>query len=360
MDLAALGWSSDWESSLADRRPGSGVPGRVVVEDKHAYVVATATGTHPAVVPGKMLHRSASPSELPKVGDWVVLRTGPQGSQSLIERVLPRRTQLVRKEAGRRVEPQVLAANVDLAFIVMALDRSYNLRRLERFLVMAREGGVVPIIVLNKADLASDRGSARELEARHVARGAEVVVVSARTGQGMKTLERFLVAGRSVAFIGTSGVGKSSLINRLYGQDIQATLEVRETDAKGRHATTWRELIVLPRGGVVIDTPGMREFHMWLGQEGLEEAFPDVEALAVQCHFRSCNHTKEPRCAVLAAVAQGDLSRTRYESYLKLKHELQFLAAERQHHTFQGRRTRRPARRGPHEPSTDLDASSPA
>jgi ribosome biogenesis GTPase len=237
-----------------------------------------------------------------------------------------------------------LAANVDLAFIVMALDRSFNLRRLERFLVMVREGGVVPVVVLNKSDLASDHGVTRDLEARQVARDAEVTVVSARTGQGLKALERHLQPGRSTAFIGTSGVGKSSLINRLYGAEIQATLEVRETDAKGRHSTTWRELILLPRGGVVIDTPGMREFHMWLGSEGLEEAFPDVESLAVGCHFRSCSHTREQRCAVLQAVESGHLARSRYESYLKLKSELEFLATERREHTFQGRKSRRPVR----------------
>jgi ribosome biogenesis GTPase len=306
-----------------------------------------------------MLHQSTDRSQLPKVGDWVALRRLPSEPQGVIERVLPRRTQLVRKEAGRRVEEQVLAANVDLAFIVMALDRSYNLRRLERYLVMVREGGVIPVAVLNKADLASDHGLARELEARQVARDAEVVIVSARTGQGMKTLERHLQTGRSVAFIGTSGVGKSSLINRLYGEDIQATLEVRETDAKGRHSTTWRELIVLPRGGVVIDTPGMREFHMWMGQEGLEEAFPEVEAIAVQCHFRNCSHTTEPRCAVLQALDNGSLSRARYESYLKLKHELEFLATERREHTFQGRKTRRPGPRRLPRPRANRKKTEP-
>jgi ribosome biogenesis GTPase len=348
MDLTTLGWSADWESALATEQAVAGVPGRVIVEDKHAYLVATAEGTCSAVIRGKMLHRATDPSQLPKVGDWVVLQDTPTKQQGVIRSVLPRRTQLVRKEAGRRVEEQVLAANVDLAFIVMALDRSYNLRRLERFLVMAREGGVVPVAVLNKADLASDHGLARELEARQVARDAEVVVVSARTGHGMKALERHLEPGRSVAFIGTSGVGKSSLINRLYGEEIQATLEVRETDARGRHSTTWRELIVLPRGGVVIDTPGMREFHMWVGQDGLEEAFPDVEAIAVQCHFRNCSHTTEQRCAVLQAVNEGRLSRGRYTGYLKLKHELEFLATERREHTFQGRKTRRPSRRRLH------------
>jgi len=345
MDLAALGWSADWESALAAQQASTGVPGRVIVEDKHAYQVATAAGTCSAVIPGKMLHQSADRSLLPKVGDWVMLRMLPAERQGVIERVLPRRTQLVRKEAGRRVEEQVLAANVDLAFIVMALDRSYNLRRLERFLVMVREGGVAPIVVLNKSDLVSDHGLAHELEARQVARDAEVTAVSAHTGQGMKSLERYLQTGRSVAFIGTSGVGKSSLINRLYGEDIQATLEVRKTDAKGRHSTTWRELIVLPRGGVVIDTPGMREFHMWTGLEGLEEAFPEVETIAVQCHFRNCSHTTEQRCAVLQAVDDGSLPRARYESYLKLKHELEFLATERREHSFQGRKTRRPGRR---------------
>lgn len=341
MDLGALGWTREYEAAHAPYADKGWVPGRVALEDKHAYVVLTREGNWAAVVPGRMLHRSMNRSSLPKVGDWVSIRPMPEGGKGVIEVVLPRRTQLVRKEAGRRVEEQILATNVDLAFVVMALDQSYNLRRLERFLVMVREGGAAPVVVLNKADVATDR-AAREAQAAEVARNAQVTVVSARTGEGMETLERCVSPGITIAFIGTSGVGKSSLINRLYGEEIQATLDVREADAKGRHSTTWRELILLPKGGVVIDTPGMREFHMWVAQDGLREAFPDVEELAVGCHFRSCTHTVEKRCAVLRAVEEESLPRERYQSYLKLRHETEYLERERREHTFQGRKTRRP------------------
>ncbi|MFM1944011.1 MAG: ribosome small subunit biosis GTPase RsgA [Verrucomicrobiota bacterium] len=323
----------------------TGVPGRVIVEDKGAYIVTTADGTGPAVVPGKMLHRLTDRSLLPKVGDWVEVSPGEGSSRGVIHAVLPRRTRLVRKEAGRRVEEQVLAANVDVAFVVMALDQSFNLRRLERFLVMVREGGVTPVVVLNKADLSEDGGKGLAKEAMEVARDAEVVVVSALRKAGLKKLRSMVGAGISFAFIGTSGVGKSSLINVLYGEEIFPTLEVRESDAKGRHSTTWRELIVLPQGGVVIDTPGMREIHMWMADQGLEEVFPDVEELALQCHFRSCSHTVEKRCAVQEALARGTLERSRFDSYLKLKQELEQMELERREHTFQGRKTRRPVQR---------------
>jgi ribosome biogenesis GTPase / thiamine phosphate phosphatase len=343
MDLVSLGWSAGFVEVFAALEAPELVPGRVAVEDKHAYVVFTESGSRSAVVPGRMLRRVVARSELPKVGDWVALRVTPGSDLAVIEAVLPRRSRLVRKIAGRTVEEQVLAVNVDLAFVVMALDASFNPRRLERFLVMVREGGVRPVVVLNKADLEADP-SAYAATARQVAGGTPVVVVSARTGGGMDALCRELRPAETAVFIGTSGVGKSSLINRLYGQEIQPTLEVREHDAKGRHSTTWRELIPLPGGAVVVDTPGMREFQIWMADEGLDEAFPEVEELALSCHFAGCSHQQEPRCAVLQAVHDGRLARDRYAAYLKLKRELDYLAKERREHTFQGRRTRRPPR----------------
>jgi len=354
MDLTSLGWSPGFASALAALRKPGLVPARVAVEDKHAYVVFTETGTRLAVVPGRMLRRGGEPSALPKVGDWVALRVSNESDPGVIEAVLPRRTRLVRKVAGRTVEEQVLAVNVDLAFVVMALDASYNPRRLERFLVMVREGGVHPIVVLNKADLEADP-LGRAATTRTVAGGAEVLAVSARTGWGMEALAQQLQPAQTAVFIGTSGVGKSSLINRLYGEEIQPTLEVREHDAKGRHSTTWRELIPLPGGAVVVDTPGMREFHTWMAQDGLEEAFPDIADLALGCHFARCSHQKELRCAVLNAVDEGRLARERYAAYLKLKHELEVLARERREHTFQGRRTRR----APSQPRSDREQAKP-
>ena len=351
MDLAALGWSPHFDAAFAPYSVQGWAPGRVAVEDKHAYSVFTGQGARTAVVRGRLLHQCVDRSLLPKVGDWVALHSPSGGVQAVIEAVLPRRTRLARKVAGREMEEQVLAANVDVAFVVLALDATFNLRRLERFLVMVKEGGVRPVIVLNKADLGEQVG-VRRSQAESAASGAPILLASARTGEGIKALRGCLRSGETTVMIGASGVGKSSLINRLYGEEIQPTLEVREGDAKGRHSTTWRELIPLPEGALVIDTPGMREFHMWTADEGLEEAFADLEALAAGCHFRNCTHTVESRCALLAAVARGELTRGRYESYLKLKAELAYLAEERLRHTFQGRRekSRSKHRRAPASP----------
>jgi len=333
MDLASLGWNSTMEESLARFRARGWVPGRVAVEDKHRFVVLAEEGELSASVAGKLLHETRSSAELPKVGDWVAVSIVPNEDKAVIHAVLPRRTQLARKVPGREIEEQVLVANIDVAFVVQALDLSFNVRRLERFLVMALEGGSRPVVVLNKTDLCDDV-EARLADAQSAAGAAPVVGVSAKTGGGMKALKEFILPAETVVFVGSSGVGKSSLINRLYGEEVQATIEVRESDAKGRHTTTSREMILLPNGGLVIDTPGLREFHMWVASEGLEIAFPEIEELAVRCHFRDCSHTGEKRCAVLEALERGAISRERYDSHLKLKRELDQLAGEKARHTY--------------------------
>ena len=308
MDLALLGWNSFFEEAFAGWREKGLLPARVVMEDKHAYVLVGERGDFSAAVTGKLLHQRGCNADLPKVGDWVAVALMEKEGKGVIQAVLPRRTRIARKMPGREVEEQILAANIDTAFVVQALDQSFNRRRLERFLVMVHEGGATP-----------------------------VVAACAKTGRGLKQLRELVRPTETVVFIGPSGVGKSSLINRLYGEEIQATIEVREQDAKGRHATTWRELIQLPWGGLVIDTPGMREFHTWGADDGIREAFPDVEEMAVRCHFRDCTHTAEKRCAVQEAVACGVLARERYESYLKLQRELDYLAEERKKHTYLAR-----------------------
>ncbi len=333
MDLALLGWNSFFEEAFAGWREKGLLPARVVMEDKHAYVLVGERGDFSAAVSGKLLHQRGCNADLPKVGDWVAVAFMEQEGKGVIQAVLPRRTRIARKVPGREVEEQILAANIDTAFVVQALDQSFNRRRLERFLVMVHEGGAKPVVVLNKTDLC-DSLEARVAEARLAARTAPVVAACAKTGRGLKQLRELVRPTETVVFIGPSGVGKSSLINRLYGEEIQATIEVREHDAKGRHATTWRELIQLPWGGLVIDTPGMREFHTWGADDGIREAFPDVEEMAVRCHYRDCTHTVEKRCVVQEAVASGILARERYENYLKLQHELDFLAEERKKHTY--------------------------
>lgn len=348
MELSELGWHPEHARAFGPYEADGCVAGRVAVEDKHTYfVVGAGVGVEwSAHVPGRLLHAAGSRAELPKVGDWVALRASPDPGKAVIEAVLPRRTQLARKIAGRQVEEQVLATNVDTAFIVVALDVSFNRRRLERFLVMTRDGGVGAVVLLNKADL-GQQVQRRRREAETVAGGAPVQVVSARTGLGLGELKPWLRSGQTVIFVGASGVGKSSLINRLCGEKVQATLEVRESDAKGRHATAWREMIRLPGGGLVIDTPGMRELQVWMAEDGVQESFPDVEEAAVRCHFRGCTHTTEKRCAVLEAVATGTIPLDRLEAYVKLRRDLRYMADERRKHTYvvrrPGERTRRRA-----------------
>jgi ribosome biogenesis GTPase / thiamine phosphate phosphatase len=345
LTLQALGWNSLFEASFAPFRQKGLVPARVAVEDKHYYVVLTPEGELTAQVAGKVLHQARVSADLPKVGDWVAVARLPGEAKAVIRHVLARRTKLSRKFPGREVEEQVLATNIDVAFVVQALDCSFNAVLLQRHLVMVFESGAEPVAVLNKADLC-DAIPERIAQARNAAGNAPLIVVSAKTGAGLEELARRITPGATVVFIGASGVGKSTLINDLCGEEIQATMEVRERDAKGRHTTTWRELILLPQGGLVIDTPGMREFHMWAANDGLRDAFSDVEALAARCHFRDCTHTVEGRCAVLQAVAAGQLSRDRYERFLKLQKELDYLhEAQTKHGWLQRRRQARVAQR---------------
>jgi ribosome biogenesis GTPase len=321
--LKPLGWNEALEKTFAPFREKGFEPGRVAVEDKHYYVVFTANAELTGQVAGKLLHDTTR-AESPKVGDWVAVKILENEEKAVIHHVLPRRTKLSRKVPGRETEEQVLVTNVDIAFLVQALDQSFNPATLQRHLLMAHDGGVKPVILLNKTDLCED--VLEKLNAvEQLAKDAPVIAVSAKTGQALDSLTQLLKPGQTIVFIGPSGVGKSSLINQLYGEEIMPTTEVRERDAKGRHTTTWRELIVLPNGALVIDTPGMREFQMWLSGEGVHETFPDIEELSLRCHFRGCNHTVEKRCAVLDAVEKGELPRERYEQFLKLRRELEFL-----------------------------------
>jgi ribosome biogenesis GTPase len=258
------------------------------------------------------------------VGDWVAVKLVAHEEKAMIQAILPRRTRLCRKMTGRGSSAHILATNIDTAFLVTAADGGGDAACLEQMPVMARESGARPVVLLNKIDLCDDV-DARLADAARVAGDALVLAACALTGRGVKKLGQLIQPGDTAVFIGTSGVGKSSLINRLYGEDIQATVEVRTNDAKGRHTTSWREMIFLPQGGVVIDTPGMREFHLWIASEGSKQTFPEVDALSVRCHFRDCTHTKENQCAVIEALAAGTLPRGRYDSFLKLQLEIRFL-----------------------------------
>jgi ribosome biogenesis GTPase / thiamine phosphate phosphatase len=325
MDLTTLGWNAEREQEFAPYRAKGLVSARVAAEDKHHFRVWTPDAELLAQTTGKSIHEARGDNtKMPKVGDWVAVKVVPNEEKAVIHAVLRRRTQLSRKMTGRETSQQILATNIDTVFLVAAADSTFNAARLERMLVMAHESGARPVVVLNKIDLCEDL-PAKVAEATHVAGTAEVLTACAITGRGVKKLKQIIKPGDTVVFIGTSGVGKSSLINRLYGEEIQATVEVREKDAKGRHTTSWREMIFLPQGGVVIDTPGMREFHIWVAGEGAKEAFPEIETMSSQCRFRDCTHTKEKDCAVLNALNAGTLPRDRYESFVKLQLEIRYL-----------------------------------
>ncbi|MBC8097003.1 MAG: ribosome small subunit-dependent GTPase A [Akkermansiaceae bacterium] len=341
LSLETLGWNAALEESFSSFREKGFEPGRVAEEDKHHYVIFAKAGTFIGKVTGRFLHETKTRALLPKVGDWVAFSlVRNENEKAQIQGILPRRTKLSRKVPGRETEEQVLVTNVDVGFVVQALDQSFNAAQLQRHLAMVVEGGVKPAIVLNKADLCDDLPE-KLATVKGVGAEAPVIAVSAKTGKAMSSLLKMIKPARTVVFIGGSGVGKSSLINFLYGEDILPTTEVRESDSKGRHTTSWRELIVLPNGGLVIDTPGMREFQMWLAGETGQEAFADIEAIALGCHFRSCGHVSEKRCAVLEAVEKGVITKERYTNYIKLKRELTFLdAAARQKRYIENKRAK--------------------
>jgi ribosome biogenesis GTPase / thiamine phosphate phosphatase len=338
MDLTKLGWNAERDQQFAPYHAKGLVPARVAVEDKHFFRVWTADAELLAQVTGKCMHEArGSNAKLPKVGDWVAVKLVPNEEKAMIQAILPRRTRLCRKLSDRGNTEHVLATNIDTAFLVTAADAGFDAVCLKQMLAMVHESGARPVVLLNKIDLCGDL-DARLAEATRLAGDALVLAVCALTGRGVKKLAQLIKPGDTAAFIGTSGVGKSSLINRLYGEDIQATVEVRTNDAKGRHTTSWREMIFLPQGGVVIDTPGMREFHLWIASEGSKQAFPEIDALSVRCHFRDCTHTKENRCAVLGALAAGTLPREQYDRFLKLQLELRFLRQAERRAAWQDRK----------------------
>lgn len=292
---------------------------RIAVSQRDQYRILTKDGDFSAEPSGAMWYRAASAAEMPVVGDWIAARIVSQ-DYAIIEAVLPRRTCFSRRAAGRREDQQPIAANIDLVFLVTGLDGDFNVRRLERYLTLAAESGARPVVVLNKSDLCDDvPGCVRAVS--DVAGAAPVVTVSATDDGGVAALLPFLGPGLTVALLGSSGVGKSTIVNRLLGEDRLRTGEVREWDSRGRHTTTHRELLPLPGGGALIDNPGMRELQLWAGADSVESAFDEIASAAERCRFRDCSHTAEPGCAVLAALQDGTMSRERYESYRKLRGE---------------------------------------
>lgn len=318
MTLAELGWNDALAQAFAPYAAEGGEPARVTLELKGYCEVTGEAGARLGECSGKFIHAAKAPADYPAIGDWVVVTPQPgDPTRVSIQAVLPRRTKFSRCAAGEEVLEQVVAANVDTVFLVSSLDGNHHLHRLERYLAAAWASGAQPVVVLNKADLTAET-QLFEGEIARIAPAVPVLVISAKTRRGLKALAPWLLPGRTIALLGSSGVGKSTLINRLMGGQVQFTQEVREADNKGRHTTTQRELLVTPDGVIIIDTPGMREIQPWEAGAGVAAAFDDVTAVAGRCKFRDCTHAVEPGCAVQAALADGSLAPDRWQSYLRM------------------------------------------
>lgn len=295
---------------------------RVSIAQRDLYCLLTEEGPVHAEPSGALYHRTPNRASFPVTGDWVAARiVGP--GQALVEAVLARRTCLSRRAAGTRDEEQPLAANVDVVFLVCGLDGDYNLRRLERYLALVAASGAVPVVVLNKADLCPDLTD-RIVETAAVARNAPVVAASTLDERGLEALRRFLTPGATIALLGSSGVGKSTIANRLLGEERFLTREVRLDDSRGRHTTVRRELTPLPHSGALIDTPGLRELQLWLSSESIDSVFDDIADIAAACRFRDCTHSGEPGCAVAVALDRGQVDPDRWASFQKLRAEAQW------------------------------------
>jgi ribosome biogenesis GTPase len=325
MTLVELGWNDHFAREYARLAVKDVRPGRVAIEFNQIFRIYGEGEEIDAVTAGRVKHRARNRAELPAVGDWVVVRQRAEEDGAVIVAVLPRRSAFTRRGAGNVTGEQVVAANVDVVFVVMGLDADYNLRRLERYVLMARESGALPVILLTKPDLCDDM----PVHVRGVTRltgDLPVHVLQPKLGEGLDQVRAHLGPGLTAALLGSSGVGKSTIINRLVGSDVQRTREVRESDSRGRHTTSHRELVMLPGGGLIIDTPGMRELQLWDAAGAVRETFEEIATLAAGCHFTDCRHRDEPRCAVKAAVETGTLSAARLDSYLKLQDEIVELA----------------------------------
>jgi ribosome biogenesis GTPase len=323
--LNVLGWDSNWARQFEPFAQEGRCPARVVCQHGDAYDLWAEAGGMRAEVSGRFRHDNADRADWPAVGDWVAVMPRPAEQAATIHAVLPRRSRFSRKVAGEETAEQVVAVNVDMVFIVNGLDGDFNVRRLERYLTLAWDSGARPVIVLNKADICPDF-TARAAAAKDVAFGVPVIVTSAATSDGLETLRAKLGPGLTGVFMGSSGAGKSSLVNALLGTTRQSVQTVREDDSRGRHTTTSRQLVLLPAGGMVIDTPGMRELQLWVDAEGVDRAFADVGVFAAQCRFADCTHQSETGCAVRAAVESGLLEPGRLSSYHKLQREAQYVA----------------------------------
>jgi ribosome biogenesis GTPase / thiamine phosphate phosphatase len=325
VELSTLGWDPSFEEEWQRGSTPGQVPARIAAEHRGAYEAWAAAGSGWSRVAGRLRHELET---LPGVGDWVALDASPGPDRTtVIQRILDRRTAFIRGAAGRKASGQVVAANVDTVFVVCGLDEDFNVRRIERYIARVWASGALPVVVLSKADLVEDAG-ARVDEVAANAPGVAVLAISALQGGGLAELRAHLAPGRTVALVGSSGAGKSTLVNVLLGEERMATGAVRARDGRGRHVTSHRQLVLLPAGGVLLDTPGMRELQLF-DEAGLEAAFDDVTALARRCRFTDCGHGTEPGCAVRGAVEAGEIDPARLAHFRQLGREAR--AYERRH-----------------------------
>jgi ribosome biogenesis GTPase len=341
VNLIDYGYDDKFKNELDKLKEKEYLAARVVRQEKGCYHVQCEYGEVTAEVSGKLRYNTKSISDFPAVGDWVAIKLINEDKSAIIYSVLPRKSSLTRKapiSGGRKVrdingmkmviggstEEQVIAANIDILFFVMSLDNDYSLKRMERYLTVGWNSGATPVIILNKTDLCTDLDE-KLSEIEKISIGVNVHCISAMKNEGIEELRQYIDIGKTIGLFGSSGVGKSTISNCFLRSDKLMTGEVREKDSKGRHTTTWRELILLPEGGVIIDTPGMREFQVWLDQDEFDIKFEDIKNIESQCKFNDCSHKKEPGCAIKKALQHGILSKERYENYLKMQIEVDYL-----------------------------------
>lgn len=321
--LETFGWEEFFENDFKQYSQKDYKAGRVAIENKSNFLIYTAFGELTAGLSGRFHYNASSSADYPAVGDWVAVRIIDGENKALIEHVLKRKNKFSRKAAGDSTEEQIIAANTDIIFIVTSLNQDINLKRIERYLTMVSENNAMPVIILNKSDICGNEEE-KKSEVISIAKGAELHSISAKENKGVDVLRKYFSGNKTVAVVGSSGVGKSTIINRLAGYDKMEVSDIGLYKDKGRHTTSHRELLVLDSGGLIIDTPGMREIQLWEGKEGMSETFADVEELTLLCRFSDCKHDTEPGCAVKKAIDDGELTGERFNNYIKLQKEVKY------------------------------------
>ncbi|MGD9153794.1 MAG: ribosome small subunit-dependent GTPase A [Gammaproteobacteria bacterium] len=339
MSLELVGWNSIFEFYFDELKKPDLVPARISSEDKGSYMLMTDQGELRGKISGSYRYSAKNRVDFPVVGDWAAVEIYSSDSVAIIHELLPRRTIMSRKVSGDSIEEQPLVANIDYAFIVSGLDGDFNLRRIERYLTLAWDSNAKPVIILNKVDLIKDEGELNRIREQidTIALGVPVHFISPISNNGMVELNTYFNNNQTIALLGSSGVGKSTITNRLLGEEYQKTASTRISDSKGRHTTTRRQLFLLPNGGLLVDTPGMRELQLWVDEKGLDSSFSDIEALAENCRFTDCSHNQEPGCAVQEAIAQNRLDIERFHNYQKLQKEVRYLSKKQEETSWDSR-----------------------